>query len=136
MFLVTNENMGLCLYMHKFELTTWSKVGRIVWKANIYQFAWRYFVQKGKDQELDRERIRIAGLTPRTTAEVMMKDHRMSRDREEAPEMNELINNLLNRFHDLNNKIDKDWLNVSLETYKTRCKLLFLENGINDWRIK
>ena len=62
----------------------------------------------------------------------MMKDHRMSRDREEAPEMNELINNLLNRFHDLNNKIDKDWLNVSLETYKTRCKLLFLENGIND----
>ena len=41
-------------------------------------------------------------------------------------------NILLNRFHDLNNKIDKDWLNVSLETYKTRCKLLFLENGIND----
>ena len=38
-------------------------------------------------------------------------------------------NILLNRFHDLNNKIDKNWLNVSLETYQTRCRALFLENG-------
>ena len=34
-----------------------------------------------------------------------------------------------NRFHDLNNMIDKQWLNLSLETYKIKCKALFLQNG-------
>ena len=35
-------------------------------------------------------------------------------------------NILLNRFAELNNKIDKSWLNLSLETYKVKCKSLFL----------
>ena len=35
---------------------------------------------------------------------------------------------LLNRFCDLNNKIDKDWLNLSLNTYKIKCKAMFLQN--------
>ena len=35
-------------------------------------------------------------------------------------------NILLNRFADLNNMIDKGWLNLSLETYKVKCKFLFL----------
>ena len=37
-------------------------------------------------------------------------------------------NVLLNRFHALNNKIDKSWLNLSLEAYKLKCKDLFLNN--------
>ena len=39
-------------------------------------------------------------------------------------------NILLNRFHDLNNLIFKQWMNLSLETYKIKCKALFLQNGI------
>ena len=39
-------------------------------------------------------------------------------------------NILLNRFAELNNKIDKSWLNLSLETYKIKCKILFLETTI------
>ena len=35
-------------------------------------------------------------------------------------------NILLNRFAELNNKIDKSWLNLSLETFKVKCKTLFL----------
>ena len=35
-------------------------------------------------------------------------------------------NILLNRFTDLNNMIDKNWLNLSLETFKVKCKSLFL----------
>ena len=35
-------------------------------------------------------------------------------------------NILLNRFAELNNKIDKSWLNLSLETFKVKCKSLFL----------
>ena len=37
-------------------------------------------------------------------------------------------NILLNRLYDLNNMIDKDWLNLSLDTYKTKCKTLFLKS--------
>ena len=35
-------------------------------------------------------------------------------------------NILLNRLCDLNNMIDKDWLNLSLNTFKVKCKTLFL----------
>ena len=35
-------------------------------------------------------------------------------------------NILLNRFCDLNNMIDKSWLELSLDTYKVKCKKLFL----------
>ena len=35
-------------------------------------------------------------------------------------------NILLNRLCDLNNQIDKGWLNLSLATYKVKCKTLFL----------
>ena len=35
-------------------------------------------------------------------------------------------NTLLNRFCDLNNMIDKSWLEMSLDTYKVKCKELFL----------
>ena len=35
-------------------------------------------------------------------------------------------NILLNRFTDLNNMIDKTWLTLSLETFKVKCKSLFL----------
>ena len=37
-------------------------------------------------------------------------------------------NILLDRFCDLNNKIDKEWLNQSLNTFKIKCKALFLQN--------
>ena len=36
-------------------------------------------------------------------------------------------NILLNRFCDLNNLIDKSWLNLSLETFKVKCKTMFLK---------
>ena len=36
-------------------------------------------------------------------------------------------NILLNRFYDLNNLIDKQWLSLSLETFKIKCKALFLQ---------
>ena len=35
-------------------------------------------------------------------------------------------NILLNRLHELNNKIEKQWLELSLETFKIKCKNLFL----------
>ena len=35
-------------------------------------------------------------------------------------------NILLNRFAELNNKIDKRWLNLNLATFKVKCKSLFL----------
>ena len=35
-------------------------------------------------------------------------------------------NILLNRFTELNNMIDKNWLNLSLETFKIKCKSIFL----------
>ena len=37
-------------------------------------------------------------------------------------------NILLNRFTELNNMIDKNWLNYSLETFKIKCKSIFLRN--------
>ena len=37
-------------------------------------------------------------------------------------------NILLNRFTELNNLIDKDWLNLSLGTFKIKCK----EKILND----
>ena len=36
---------------------------------------------------------------------------------------------ILNRMHVLNNKIDKSWLNLSLNSYKVKFKELFLKNG-------
>ena len=36
------------------------------------------------------------------------------------------LNALSNRFKILNNKIPLTWLNLSLDTYKIKCKLLFL----------
>ena len=41
-------------------------------------------------------------------------------------------NLLLNQFCYLNNRIDKRWLDMSLETYKVKCKAMFLVNGTND----
>ena len=38
-------------------------------------------------------------------------------------------NILLNRFCDLNNLIDKNWLNLSLETFKVKCKTMFLNSN-------
>ena len=35
-------------------------------------------------------------------------------------------NTLLNRMHILNNMIEKNWLNLSLTTYKVKCKEKFL----------
>ena len=37
-------------------------------------------------------------------------------------------NILLNRFAELNNLIDKSWLNLSLGTFKTKCKSIFIGN--------
>ena len=39
-------------------------------------------------------------------------------------------NILLNRFSELNNMIYKNWLNLSLETFKIKCKTIFLGNVI------
>ena len=36
---------------------------------------------------------------------------------------------LLNRMHILNNKIDKNWINLTVETYKVKCKEKFLKPG-------
>ena len=36
-------------------------------------------------------------------------------------------NILLNRFVHLNGKIEKSWLNQCIETFKIKCKLLFLQ---------
>ena len=38
-------------------------------------------------------------------------------------------NILLNRFTELNNLIDKDWLNLSLGTFKIKCKEIFLNDN-------
>ena len=38
-------------------------------------------------------------------------------------------NILLNRLHVLNDKIDKNWINLSLNSYKMKCKELFLMNN-------
>ena len=35
-------------------------------------------------------------------------------------------NILLNRLHDINNMIEKQWLNLSLGCFKIKCKALFL----------
>ena len=35
-------------------------------------------------------------------------------------------NILINRMHILNGKIDKNWINLSLNTYKVKCKEKFL----------
>ena len=35
-------------------------------------------------------------------------------------------NTLVNRFKCLNNTIEYDWLNLSLDTFKVKCKLKFL----------
>ena len=37
-------------------------------------------------------------------------------------------NILLNRLHVLNGKIDKNWINLSIDSYKVKCKELFLTN--------
>ena len=37
-------------------------------------------------------------------------------------------NILLNRMNILNNKIEKNWINMSLNTYKVKCKEKFLKN--------
>ena len=36
-------------------------------------------------------------------------------------------NTLLNILSQLNNKIEKQWLGLSLETFKVKCKRLFLQ---------
>ena len=36
-------------------------------------------------------------------------------------------NLMVNRFRQLNNKIDYDWLNESFNSYKIKCKKLFLQ---------
>ena len=36
-------------------------------------------------------------------------------------------NALPNRMHELNNMIEKNWLNLNLESYKVKCKDLFLK---------
>ena len=38
-------------------------------------------------------------------------------------------NILLNRFCELNNMIDKNWLSLSLETFKIKCKSIFLTDN-------
>ena len=35
-------------------------------------------------------------------------------------------NILINRMHILNGKIEKNWINLSLDTYKVKCKAKFL----------
>ena len=35
-------------------------------------------------------------------------------------------NILLNRLHELNNRIDKSWMQLSLESFKVKCKEMFL----------
>ena len=35
-------------------------------------------------------------------------------------------NILFNRMHSLNNMIDKNWLNLSMNAYKVKCKQVFL----------
>ena len=36
-------------------------------------------------------------------------------------------NILLNRLHILNDKIEKNWINLSIDSYKIKCKELFLK---------
>ena len=35
-------------------------------------------------------------------------------------------NNIMNRFYCINSKIDYDWLNQSLNSFKIKCKMIFL----------
>ena len=35
-------------------------------------------------------------------------------------------NILLNRLHELKNRIDKSWMQLSLESFKVKCKAMFL----------
>ena len=37
-------------------------------------------------------------------------------------------NTLLNRLSHLNHKIEKQWLDLSLDTFKVKCKRLFLQS--------
>ena len=37
-------------------------------------------------------------------------------------------NILLNRLSHLNNKINKSWMDLSLDSFKVKCKMLFLQN--------
>ena len=43
----------------------------------------------------------------------------------EETQVDEGKNILRNRFYDINNMIDKTWLNLSLNTFKIKCKELF-----------
>ena len=45
-------------------------------------------------------------------------------------------NIVLNRMHILNNKIDKNWINLTVETYKVKCKEKFLKPGNSNWAPK
>ena len=40
-------------------------------------------------------------------------------------------NILLNRFCDLNDLIDKSWIDLSLESFKIKCKALFLNATVD-----
>ena len=40
-------------------------------------------------------------------------------------------NYLLNRLAHLNNKIEKNWLDQSLDTFKIKCKRIFLQINLN-----
>ena len=40
-------------------------------------------------------------------------------------------NHLLNRLAHLNNKIEKNWLDQSLDTFKIKCKRIFLQTNLN-----
>ena len=44
-------------------------------------------------------------------------------------------NILLNRFVHLNGKIEKSWLDLSLNSFKIRCKQLFLQSNSISWII-
>ena len=37
-------------------------------------------------------------------------------------------NILLNRLHAINNKVEKHWINLSIDSYKVKCKELFLKS--------
>ena len=42
-------------------------------------------------------------------------------------------NKLLNRFVHLNGKIEKSWLDLSLNLFKIKCKQLFLQSNSINW---
>ena len=45
-------------------------------------------------------------------------------------------NILLNRFVHLNGKIEKSWLDLSLNSFKIKCKQLFLQSNSINWYIQ